>query len=277
MRSAAEVALLAGGALLTTLLRPAAGTSLARGTLIQLVLAGGCAAVLGVLDPLAVTYGIAAQRELHGDEVSRRAALSEIVRLGRDFRGLSLANLDLSSLDLSGADLRGVDLSGANLTHAKLFAAEVQGARFDGARLAGADLGQVALGLASLGTAACDAENPPSARLALQRRPHRTSAPVTRTGKGDREARERQDATPKKGAPQRESWGVGLTVLVAVQATTHPILPLWRTLSSAWCPGVLLTPSHPCPPGSSRGLGGQTSQMRPRGTVHAAMPRTTPT
>jgi hypothetical protein len=158
VRSGAHVALLAGGALVTTLLRPGPATSFRRGLLLQLVLALGFASVLGVLDPLTLAYGVAAQRELHGDDASRRAAIAEIVRLGRDFRGLSLASLDLSRLDLSGADLRGVDLSHADLTHTKLFAAEVQGASFDDTRLAGADLGQVSLGLANLGTAACDRE-----------------------------------------------------------------------------------------------------------------------
>jgi uncharacterized protein YjbI with pentapeptide repeats len=113
-------------------------------------------ALLVVIDPLDVTYRIAAQRHLGGDETSRSAAIGEIVRMGRAFRGLSLASQDLSGMDLAGADLRGVDLSNANLARTNLFGAEVQGASFDGAALGGATLDQVELPLANVGTATCD-------------------------------------------------------------------------------------------------------------------------
>jgi len=122
----------------------------------RLALAGGVVALAVILDPLAFASHFAAQRNLHGDAASRRKAIDEIVRLGRDFRGLSLAGLDLAGLDLTGADLRGVNLAGANLTGTNLFAAEVDGATFDGAQLAGADLQQARLDLANLGKAACD-------------------------------------------------------------------------------------------------------------------------
>jgi len=156
VRAILLLAVLAGSALGTSLMRPPATASLKRGLTMQLGLAVGCAAVVFILDPLSVGYRMAAQRHLHGDEASKRAAIGEIVRLGRDFRGLSLANVDLSGEDLSGADLRGVDLSHADLTHARLFGAEVQGASFDGASLAGASLEQVQLELASVGAATCD-------------------------------------------------------------------------------------------------------------------------
>jgi hypothetical protein len=147
-----------GAALGTTLLRPSPTATLPRGATIQLTLAVGSAALVVVLDPLAVGYRMAAQRHLRGDEASKRAAIAEVLRLGRDFRGLSLANLDLSGQDLSGADLRSVDLSHANLAHARLFGAEVQGASFDGASLAGAGLEQVELELANVGAATCDGD-----------------------------------------------------------------------------------------------------------------------
>jgi uncharacterized protein YjbI with pentapeptide repeats len=121
----------------------------------------GGAALAIALDPLARIYAAAAQRRIHGTEATRRAAIEEIVRLGRDFRGISLAGIDLSGLDLTGADLRGVDLSRADLSRTRLWGAEVDGASFDGARLEGADLDRTALEKALVGTAACD----PSTRL----------------------------------------------------------------------------------------------------------------
>jgi len=157
-RSVLWLFVVVGPALGTTLLRPPETASLKKGAAMQLALALGCAAVVLVLDPLSLGYRLAAQRHIRGDEASKRAAITEILRLGRDFRGLSLANVDLSGEDLSGADLRGVDLSHANLTHARLFGAEVQGASFDGASLAGAALDQVQLELANVGAATCDGD-----------------------------------------------------------------------------------------------------------------------
>jgi hypothetical protein len=158
LRAVMVLAVVVGAALATTLLRPAETVSLKKGLATQLALALGCAAVVVVLDPLALGFRMAAQRHLRGDDASKHAAITEIVRLGRDFRGLSLANLDLSGQDLSGADFRGVDLSHANLAHARLYGAEVQGASFDGASLAGAALDQVQLELANVGAAICDGD-----------------------------------------------------------------------------------------------------------------------
>jgi hypothetical protein len=158
LRALLMLSTVAGAALGTTLLRPPESMSLGSGGSVQVGLALGCAAVVLILDPLSLGYRMAAQRHLRGDAAARGAAIAEIVRLGRDFRGLSLANLDLSGEDLSGADLRGVDLSHANLAHAQLFAAEVQGASFDGASLAGASLEQVELALANVGAATCDGD-----------------------------------------------------------------------------------------------------------------------
>jgi hypothetical protein len=123
----------------------------------RLVLASACATLLAVVDPLGWIYAGVAARHLHGSEAARRAAIDEIVRLGRDFRGISLSSVDLSSMDLSGADLRGVDLSRADLSQTRLWGAEVEGASFDGARLEGADLDRTNLGQAQVGSATCNA------------------------------------------------------------------------------------------------------------------------
>jgi hypothetical protein len=157
-RSVLMLFVVVGSALGTTLMRPPSTATRKRGVLTQLALGVGCAAVVLVLDPLSLGYRMAAQRHLRGDDASKHAAIAEISRLGRDFRGLSLANVDLSGQDLSGADLRGVDLSHANLAHTRLFGAEVQGASFDGASLAGAGLEQVELQLATVGAATCDGD-----------------------------------------------------------------------------------------------------------------------
>jgi serine/threonine-protein kinase len=143
LRTLLTVCVVGGAALASTLLRPAVGSSLKKGSAMQLALAGGLAAVALIVDPLSFGYRLAAQRRLHGDDTAKHAAFAEIIRLGRDFRGLSLA---------------GVDLSQANLTHARLFGAEVQGASFDGASLAGASLEQVQLELANVGSATCDGD-----------------------------------------------------------------------------------------------------------------------
>jgi Protein kinase domain/Pentapeptide repeats (8 copies) len=142
-----------GAALVTTVAFPPEKARAAA----RLAIAAAAALLVFVFDPLSIAFRIAAQRHLRGDDGAKRGAIEEIVRLGRDFRGLSLARVDLEGVDLAGADLRGVDLSGANLTRARLFAAEVGGASFDGANLAGADLTQVQLELAAIASAACDA------------------------------------------------------------------------------------------------------------------------
>jgi hypothetical protein len=158
LRTALAVCLVAGVALATTLVRPPARAGLAWGTAMQVLLAIACATPIVVLDPLSLTYRLAARHHLHGDASSRRAGVAEMMRLGRDFRGLFLADSDLSGLDMAGADLRGADLTRANLTRTRLLAADVSDATLDGAVLAGADLRQVNLALASVGYATCDGE-----------------------------------------------------------------------------------------------------------------------
>jgi hypothetical protein len=123
----------------------------------RIIMALACALAAFAFDPLATMYRRAAQRQLHGSAYVRQAAIEEIVRLGRDFRGMSLTEVDLSGLELSGADLRGVSLAGSDLSRTRLWGAEVEGASFDGAHLNGADLGHTALERAlHLGTALCD-------------------------------------------------------------------------------------------------------------------------
>ena len=124
---------------------------------VRIALAGLCAALVGVVNPLAHVYGASAQHRLHGGEGERRAAIDEIVRLGRDFRGVSLAGVNLSGLDLTGADLRGVDLARADLSHTRLWGAEISGASFEGARLEGAHMDRTSLALARIEGATCDA------------------------------------------------------------------------------------------------------------------------
>jgi hypothetical protein len=158
LRAALAVSLVTGIALATTLVRPPARAGRGLGAALQIFLAVACATPVAVLDPLALTYRLAARQHLRGDAASRRAGIEEIVRLGRDFRGLFLAEADLSGLDLERADLRGADLSRANLTHTRLVGADVSDATLDETALAGADLRNVRLGLASVRAATCDGE-----------------------------------------------------------------------------------------------------------------------
>jgi hypothetical protein len=153
LRTAFDLFLMLGSAAAVWLLpglprRPAAA---------RVALAGSCVALVAVVDPLAAVYGAAARHRLHGGRSEPRAAIDEIVRLGRDFRGVPLAGLNLSGIDLTGADLRGVDLSAADLSNARLWGAEIEGASFDGARLEGADLDHTSLAQAKVGAAKCDA------------------------------------------------------------------------------------------------------------------------
>mgnify|MGYP001457318291 CR=1 FL=1 len=145
---------LAAGAAAATWLLPSVPRAPA---VVRLALAGACAALFAVIDPLATIYATVAQHHLRGSEASRRAAIEEIMRLGRDFRGLSLSGIDLAELDLTGADLRGADLSRADVSHTRLWGAEIEGASFEGARLEGADLDHTNLARARLGGATCDA------------------------------------------------------------------------------------------------------------------------
>jgi hypothetical protein len=141
------------GAALTTTLAPALPRA---GSLGRFVLAAGVAGLVVAFDPLSFAFRLAAQAHLSGDPNARRQAIDEVLRLGRNFRGLSLAGANLAGVDMTGADLRGVNATGANLTGARLFAAEVEGTNFDGAQLAGADLTGTELQLANLGAARCD-------------------------------------------------------------------------------------------------------------------------
>jgi len=130
-----------------------------RATLVvRAVVALGAAALVVLANPLAHAYRWVALRHVYGGEPARRAAIAEIIRLGRDFRGILLSGADLSGLDLAGADLRGVDLSHANLSGTRLDGARLEGASFDGARLEGARLATTNLGQAGgVGSAHCDA------------------------------------------------------------------------------------------------------------------------
>jgi hypothetical protein len=151
-----------GAALATTLL-PALPRA---GTLGRLALAVGVAGVVFVFDPLALAYRIAAQSRMRGDDATRRAAIAEVMRLGRDFRGLSFKGDPLAGVDLTAADLRGVSFAGADLTGAHLYAAEIYGTSFAGANLDGANLEGTQLQLADTSGARCDEATrlPPSWR-----------------------------------------------------------------------------------------------------------------
>jgi Pentapeptide repeats (8 copies)/Protein tyrosine and serine/threonine kinase len=152
LRGALAAAVPLGAALATTLLPPLPRAT----TAARFALALGVAVLFVVFDPLALAYRISAQAHVQAGDASQRAAIAEVLRLGRDFRGLSLAGANMSGLDMTGADLRGVSCAGADLTGARLFAAEVDGTSFDGAQLAGADFTGVGLALASTVNAHCD-------------------------------------------------------------------------------------------------------------------------
>jgi Pentapeptide repeats (8 copies) len=158
LRAVLWVSLGAGAALATTLARVPKTWRSGRAAVLQLLLAAACGWLVLFFDPLPRGYRYAALGHLHGDDASTRAAVAEIMRLGGDFRGVSLASLDLSGDDLGGADLAGVDLSRANLTRAVLAGAVVRGASFDGASLAGASLEQVDLSQTNVARASCDGE-----------------------------------------------------------------------------------------------------------------------
>jgi hypothetical protein len=149
-------ALALGVALVAWAIPPQAGTPKALRGAVAFALA---TLVVGV-EPLEYGYRAAAARAIaHGVPDSRRAAIAEIVRLGRDFRGMSLAGADLAGIDLRGADLRGDDLSGSDLSRANLWGALLKGASFDGARLFRADLSQTDFSSAiHVDGAACDAK-----------------------------------------------------------------------------------------------------------------------
>lgn len=141
-----------GAALATTLL-----PALRRGALVgRLALALGAAAMVWLFDPLAFAYHLAAQTRVRGGDDARRAAIDEVMRLGRDFRGFSFSKVGLQGVDLTAADLRGVSFADADLRGAHLYAAEVYGTSFAGAQLAGADLEGTQLQLADTAGATCD-------------------------------------------------------------------------------------------------------------------------
>lgn len=136
LRTALATALFAGAATTSMGLRQARPASAA----LRGAFALACAVLVVVFNPLSFGYRFAAARAVHGSETSRRAAIEQVVRLGRDFRGLSLARTDLSGFNLRGADFREVDLSGANLSRTNLWGAMLRGAALGGADLVGADL-----------------------------------------------------------------------------------------------------------------------------------------
>jgi hypothetical protein len=141
------------GAALATLLLPPLPK---HGTAGRIALAVGLAGVAWVFDPLSLSFRIAAHAQINGSDESRHKAIAEILRMGRDFRGVSLAGANLSHLNMTGADLRNVNLTGADLSGTTLVAAEMDGALLDGAQLAGADLSATQLQLAIFGGARCD-------------------------------------------------------------------------------------------------------------------------
>ncbi len=116
--------------------RPSPGTTSA----LRIGFALACGAFLLVVDPLTLGYRVAAAHAMRGSPGSRRAAIDEILKMDRDFEGLSLVGVDLSGLDLRGADMRGVDLSGADLTHTNLWGAMLEGAALSGANASDANL-----------------------------------------------------------------------------------------------------------------------------------------
>jgi hypothetical protein len=106
LRKVLAVALVAGVALATTLVRPPRSAG-PLGVAMMVLLALACAAPVVILDPLALTYRVAARNHLHGDAASKRIGVEEILRLGRDFRGLSLVDVELTGLDLRDATCDG--------------------------------------------------------------------------------------------------------------------------------------------------------------------------
>ncbi len=152
VRPLLEVLVPLGAALATTLLPPLPR----RRATARVVLALGVAALILKFDPLSFAFRVAAQAHLKGSPDAQHAAVEEILRLGRDFRGLSMVGANLEQFDMTGADLRGVDLTGADLRGTKLVAAEVDGTKLEGAALAGADLSSTQLQLAVMGFALCD-------------------------------------------------------------------------------------------------------------------------
>jgi hypothetical protein len=148
--------LVAGVALVAWTLRPQKETPKA----LRVAFALAFAALVVGTNPLQYAdRSSAAGTIAHGSPDARRAAIAEIVELGRDFRGMSLAGADLSGLDLRGADLRYADLSRADLSGTNLSGATLTGTSLDAATLSGTDLRQSDLGHAvHVETAACNAK-----------------------------------------------------------------------------------------------------------------------
>lgn len=136
LRTALSAAAFGGAFAAAWGVRPSPSTS--SGLRIGFALA--CGAFLLVVDPLTLGYRVAAAHAMRGSAASRRAAIDEIVKMDRDFEGLSLAGVDLSGLDLRGADMREVDLSGADLTRTNLWGAMLDGAALSGAKASDANL-----------------------------------------------------------------------------------------------------------------------------------------
>jgi hypothetical protein len=152
LRSLLSVLVPLGAALATTLLPPLPQ----RRTAARIALGLGLATVIAIWSPLSLAYRVAAQGHLKGSDEMRRKAVEEIMRLGGDFRGLSLVGINLEQVDLTSANLRGVDMTNADLRGAKLTAANLEDTKLDGAALAGTDLMLTDLQLASTNLAFCD-------------------------------------------------------------------------------------------------------------------------
>jgi hypothetical protein len=153
MRASWQSMLAVGGGL-ALLLFPAYSS---RPILVRAILVFGGAAALRAGDPLFFLERTLALKRLSGGGAARAMAAAELVTLGHDLHGASLAHVDMSGLDMRGADLRAADLTGANLERANLF-----GAMFDGAALKDARLYHAVLAGSSLAdardphAAACD-------------------------------------------------------------------------------------------------------------------------
>jgi hypothetical protein len=117
------------------------------------------AAVVADFGPLDYASRSSATRSIaHGHPDTRRAAIAQIMQLGGDFRGMSLAGADLAGVDLHGANLRDLDLSRADLSGANLSGTELANSSFEGVKIFGADM-RLSFGFPlSFASAACDAK-----------------------------------------------------------------------------------------------------------------------
>lgn len=115
------------------------------------------AVVVAGFGPLDYASRSSASRSIaHGHSDDRRAAIAQIMQLGGDFHGMSLAGADLAGVNLHSANLRDVDLSRANLSSANLSGTELANSSFEGVTLFGADM-RLSFGFPlGFASAACD-------------------------------------------------------------------------------------------------------------------------